>query len=255
MKSLLQLFVLIICTPIAGCQSDDNPIVAPKIDLTISNDFNLLEMLTADFGVLVSDGKIYQGNEIKAISTFSFYHSNWIIDGALSNENIDSLSFIPISNHTIIHKGYAPKGYENYNLQIDTSIVTRKIILESYRQSGNNQDYSSPFNCEFSYSGNYSYVDSSGVTKDIRIIDSVYSGDYFLFVDLNNNCVPNFFITHYGKNGFYSDFHTDFLCDGFYDAKIYGIYSQGELEMKIILDGESTDGKRIQKQIKYNVKR
>ena len=105
------------------------------------------------------------------------------------------------------------------------------------------------------FSGNYTYISSDGVVKDLRIADSVFNGDYLLFVDLSDNCIPNFFITNYGGNGFYSDFHTDFLCDGFYDAMIYGIYVQGKLEMKIMLDGENTDGKRIQKQIEYNAER
>jgi hypothetical protein len=215
MKKKILLFVLISCVLVAGCQSDDTPLVSPKIDLTISNDFDLYEMLTADFGVPVSDGKIYRGNEIKAISTYNFYISHWLIDGSMSNENIDSLSFKPISNHTIGHKGYAPKGYENYNIHIDTSMVTRKIMLESYRKSGNNQDYSSPFNREFSYSGNYSYIDSSGGVEAIRIIDSAYSGDYFLFVDLNNNCFPNFFITNYGKMDFIQIFILTFYVMDF----------------------------------------
>jgi hypothetical protein len=241
MKSLLQLFVLISCTLVAGCQSDENPIVSPKIDLTIANNFDLFEILTSDFSVHVSNGKTFQGNKVKAISTNNYVHSSWYIDSDLQREeHSDSFEFLPVSDHTVGYRGTSPEGYDSYTLTIDTSLFTTKINLINYRESNQNEDYNSPFNLDFEYSGVYSYSDSLNNSRKVKIIDTTYDDSHLMLLSIEGTCFPSFYITKYALNGFYSDLHTNIVCQDYYKGEIFAtLISETHLDLKIKLKNDT----------------
>jgi len=254
MKTLIQSIIIIICFFLISCQ-EENTALTPKEDLTVSNDFYLMEMLTGDFGVPISNNTLFRGNEVKAVSNYSFVHSNWYLNKNIVAENhVDSLEYLLVNKHTIGHHGSAPNGYSNYNIILDTSLKEKELSLIDYRESGINSDFNSPFTMNFKYKGEYNYKDSLNHIQKLRIMDTIYDGSHVMYVSLASDCLPNFYITRYAVNGFYSDLHTDFSCNGFYNATIYATHSHNKLTIRIQLDGEDENG-IIKKQIKLDAER
>ena len=259
MKKINLLVLLMLGTGLLlqqACKKECNERIL-KENLTITNEFKMLEMLTEDFGVPISDSKIYSGNQVKAVSNFNFAHSEWYVNGNIMKRNhSDSIIYLPFENHNIKHVGYSPLNYTNFNLKIDTTPYIGFIKLLDYRKLRKNYDIRAPFSMNFKYSGNYECRDSINKIYKMKIIDTTLDNSHLMFIKLGIEFLPDFYITKYAVNGFYSDLHTDFLYDkNYYDAFLYGTFKNDKLKIRIILKGEDINEKRTIKQINLYAKK
>jgi hypothetical protein len=221
--------LVILTLALLGCKDQPVPIQS-KAD--VSNEFGVFEILK-NRKISVNTSSFMEGNEIAASSNYEFLYNKWYLDGVLNpNKHGQYFEYSSFSEHVITHGGFNPL---KENAVHDSTPISRKIQMLKLRD-GQANDYSSPFIQQFNYEGTFSSSQGMIVIGDTQILNI-----FFKFLKFEQSCFPFFIISEFAVNGFYSNVHDPFNCNGKYKSELWGELNNDSLKIEVTLKGTGTD--------------